>query len=131
MAYGVRQYGTREYGDGARVITDASPYGGGGGGGDDIAGTDTLTFGGTATLTAGATMMSSSGSAVILGGSGTLVGNVLATTETSVDRLTFGGYATLTAEVAVVPPPATAPFIKKVVVTMPAPTAFRKGRPTA
>lgn len=127
MTYLARGYYARAYLDSSSLALDLSappPAG------DNIAGTDTLTFGGSATLTA-AVAAASTGSAVIFGGSGVLTGLAALTAETTTEKLTFGGYATLTAEVAVVPPPATAPWIKKVTVNMPAPTTFRKGRPTA
>ncbi len=127
MSYGVHGYGTREYGDSTRVLTEAA--GGPPPSGDPIAGTDTLTFSGSATLTA-AVAIASSGSAVVFAGSGTLSGYSTMMTDPSLDRLKFGGYATLSVEVAVVPPPSDVVYIKRVSPTMPTPTLDANGQPT-
>lgn len=127
MSYGVRGYGVREYGDGMRVITEVV---GGGVPSDNIAGTDTLTFGGSGTL--GTSLRGND--ILTFGGTGVLAGAAMLVTAdaTSVpqNKVTFGGYAQLTAEVAVVAPPATLRNVKRVSPTMPTPVLDARGKPT-
>lgn len=132
MAYGVRQYGVREYGDGARVITDATPYSGGGGT-DAIAAAEggDLTFGGSATLSIRRALSTSA--PLVFSGSGVLAGlATLATADvasTPTNKVAFSGYATLTIEVPIVAPPSSAYNMKRVSPTMPTPTLDARGHP--
>lgn len=131
MTYGVRQYGVREYGDGMRVITE--PIGGGPPAVDEIAGTDTFTFGGSGTLNLLVGLVGSSVTPLTFSGSGVVVGTISMGTapveSNAQNKISFRGSARLSLEVPVVAPPTTLVNVKRISPTMPTPSLDARGRP--
>ena len=125
MTYGVRTYGTREYGDGMRVITTA--VGGGPPPGDAIAGTDTLTFSETGTLSTSLRATDT----LTFTETGNLKGGAFLVADMAHPqaKVRFTEYAQLSVIVPPVAPPDGTVYVRRVSHTMPAPNLDANGRP--